>query len=123
MFLIKEVNIDLYKIYVKSILRLLPKYFYKSYLTFPEMEMVTSPKFLIPLTNILKKHTLFRLDYLNDITAIDYINKKNRFNLKYILTSLESNFRLTLSVFTKEYKAIPSLTPNYLSTNWMEREV
>ena len=123
MFIVKKSNVELYKINLIVLLRLLPKFFYKSYLTFPEMELVTSSKFLIPLTNILKKHTLFRLNYLNDITAIDYLNKVNRFNIKYILTSLNSNFRIILSVFSKEYQAVPSLTKNFPSANWMEREV
>ena len=117
MFLKKQVYSSIFQIYIKSIIRLLPKYIYKSHLTFPEMEMITSPKYLLPLTSILKKHTLFKLDYLNDITAIDYINQKYRFNLKYILTSLHLNIKLNLSVFLKEYKPITSLISNYSSAN------
>jgi len=117
MFLKKQVYLSIFQIYIKSIIRLLPKYIYKSHMTFPEMEMTTSSKYLLPLTNILKKHTLFKLDYLNDITAIDYINQKYRFNLKYILTSLHLNIKLNLSVFLKEYKPITSLISNYSSAN------
>ena len=61
---------------------------------------------------------------MNDIVGLDYFNQKlNRFNVKYISSSFNFNFKITLSVFLKEYQSVNSLANTFKGSIWLEREV
>jgi NADH:ubiquinone oxidoreductase subunit C len=124
MFLTIPVIKKVYAIFIKSLLKSLPKYLRKGYINFPEMEFVLIRKHLLTFSYILKTHTLTKLNYLNDIVGIDYFHQKiNRFNVKYIFSTFNFNFKMILSVFLKEFEAVNSLYKNYSSSIWLEREV
>ncbi len=79
---------------------------------------------LIEAGHELKSHprTLFNL--LIDITAIDQYRRKNRFEMVYILFSLDHSTRIRLKVPLDEYDEprCPSFTAVYENANWYERE-
>ncbi len=64
-------------------------------------------------------------DFLSDITAVDYWQKKEpRFELIYQLTALRNRQRLRVRVPVPENEAqVESLTPLWKGANFMEREV
>lgn len=64
-------------------------------------------------------------DFLSDITAVDYWQKKEpRFEVVYQLTALKSQQRLRIRVPVPENEAqVESLTPLWKGANFMEREV
>lgn len=64
-------------------------------------------------------------DFLSDITAVDYWQKKSpRFEVVYQLTSLKNRRRLRLRVpVPQDDPAIESLTPLWAGANFLEREV
>ena len=71
----------------------------------------------------LKNNSSTKFRQLIDITAVDYPEEKNRFNLIYLLLSHEFNNRIILNYSINENEIIPSITEIFPSANWMEREV
>jgi NADH-quinone oxidoreductase subunit C len=64
-------------------------------------------------------------DFLSDITAVDYWNKKEpRFEVIYLLVSIREKKRLRVRVPVPESEsAVESLTPLWPGANFLEREV
>jgi NADH-quinone oxidoreductase subunit C len=79
---------------------------------------------LLDAARELKENPRTTFQLLIDITAIDWLRRKNRFEVVYILYSLEYNTRIRLKVALEEYDEprCPSLTPVYENANWYERE-
>jgi len=71
----------------------------------------------------LKTNNKCRFRQLIDITAVDYIDKEQRFKIVYLLLSHENNLRIVINTEIEEGKAVPSITKIFTSSNWMEREV
>ncbi len=67
------------------------------------------------------KNTKFR--QLIDITAVDFPEKSQRFELVYLLLSHEFNQRIILSYKVNENEVVNSLVSIFPAANWMEREV
>jgi NADH-quinone oxidoreductase subunit C len=62
-------------------------------------------------------------DYLVDLTAVDYPNKPERFELVYILYSFRRNERVRVKTRVKEGEKPHSITSIHKTANWLEREV
>ena len=60
---------------------------------------------------------------LSDLTAVDYPERPERFELVYQLLSMRNNMRLRLLAAVGEGQAVPSATTVYSAGNWAEREV
>lgn len=60
---------------------------------------------------------------LIDITAVDYPDHENRFEVVYNLLSLSQNHRLRVKIQANEDDPIPSVSSIYQSATWYEREV
>ena len=71
----------------------------------------------------LKTNNKCRFRQLIDITAVDYVEKEDRFKIVYLLLSHENNLRIVINTNIEEGKAVPSITKIFTSSNWMEREV
>lgn len=82
----------------------------------------TTPKYITILIKFLKLHTPMSYNQLIDLTAVDYPQRKLRFEILYQLLSISNNKRLTLSISSKENGIIDSLTSLYSSAGWYERE-
>ncbi|HSF59094.1 MAG TPA: NADH-quinone oxidoreductase subunit C [Candidatus Binatia bacterium] len=72
-----------------------------------------------------KEDAGLRLDFLSDITAVDYWKKREpRFEVVYQLASLKGGRRLRVRVpVPEEDAAVESLTPLWHGANFLEREV
>jgi len=63
-------------------------------------------------------------DMLLDLTCVDYLGEKERFEMVYHLFSLAHKIRLRLNVrLGGKDPSIASLTPLFKNANWLEREV
>jgi NADH-quinone oxidoreductase subunit C len=62
-------------------------------------------------------------DYLVDLTAVDYPNRVERFDLVYILYSFASNTRIRVKARIAEAFKPQTATTVYATANWLEREV
>ena len=77
---------------------------------------------LINVINFLKNDKKTSFSQLIDITAVDHINNDKRFEVIYILLSIEFNYRIIIKIFISEDESVPSISDIYKSSNWYERE-
>jgi NADH-quinone oxidoreductase subunit C len=79
---------------------------------------------LAKIIEFLKNDPRLQFDVLIDITAVDYVERKPRFDVVYHLLSLPFNRRLRLKVPVEDGEStLESITPWWGSANWLEREV
>ncbi len=60
---------------------------------------------------------------LMDITAVDWPEEEQRFEIVYNLLSVKQNYRLRVSLRTDEETPVPSAVGVFSSADWLEREV
>ena len=78
---------------------------------------------LIKVVKILKENENLKFNQFIDLTAVDYPNKKNRFEMVYIFLSIEFNLRIIIKFFINENDSVESITNLFPAANWYEREV
>jgi NADH-quinone oxidoreductase subunit C len=78
---------------------------------------------LIKAVKVLKENENLKFNQFIDLTAVDYPNKKNRFEMVYIFLSVEFNFRVIIKFFINENDSVESITNLFPAANWYEREV
>ena len=83
---------------------------------------VTLPA-LVEFTDFLKSDAACRFTSLVDITAVDYPDRVERFDLIYHFLSMFQNQRIRLRVAVRETDMVPSIIPAFPAANWFEREV
>jgi|YNPBryunderm2012_1023409.scaffolds.fasta_scaffold00081_26 NADH-quinone oxidoreductase subunit C len=76
---------------------------------------------VIPILEYLKAEAGF--DYLVDVTAVDYPERAERFDLVYILYSFARNQRIRIKTRIPEGFRPASAVPVYPTANWLEREI
>ena len=96
---------------------------YGSEIEFEELLFRTSANELIEVIKFLKLDDRFKFKQLIDIAAIDYPNEEKRFELVYLLLSINNNTRLKISIKFELNEKIPSIVKIFPSANWMEREI
>jgi NADH-quinone oxidoreductase subunit C len=84
---------------------------------------VIRPEFLTKIMDFLKNDSRLLFNVLMDMTAVDYPERKPRFDVVYHLLSLRFNRRLRIKLKVEEGKPVDSLTPLWGCANWLEREV
>jgi NADH-quinone oxidoreductase subunit C len=90
---------------------------------FSELLLKVSVNEVLAVIQFLKSDKRLKFRQLIDIAAIDYPNDEKRFEIVYLLLSLENNQRIKISIKFEPNDKIPSLTKIFPSANWMEREV
>ncbi len=73
---------------------------------------------------VLRDRPDLRFTFLAEITAVDIHPAEPRFELIYLLVSIEHRLRLRLKVrLAGEDARVPTLTSVWPAANWLEREV
>ena len=78
---------------------------------------------LIDVILFIKTNQDTKFRQLIDITAVDYPEKSQRFQIVYLFLSHEFNQRIIIRYSISENEVIPTLTNIFPAANWMEREV
>ena len=78
---------------------------------------------LIDVILFIKTNQDTKFRQLIDITAVDYPEKSQRFQIVYLFLSHEFNQRIVIRYSINENEVIPTLTNIFPAANWMEREV
>src|SRR5215467_9561215 len=80
---------------------------------------------IVETFRVLKEDPALAFGFLSDLTAVDYLGKKEpRFEVVYQLFSLERKRRLRVKVpVLEETPEVDSLTPLWRAADWLEREV
>jgi NADH/F420H2 dehydrogenase subunit C len=118
-------NISCFKL-MNYILSLFPYYLNETVIVKYDEDslvFVVKKENLILLLNFLKNHYWLKFKTLISITAIDFPERYERFELNYFLLSHKLNKRIVIRVSTDDIRPIPSITSIYKSANWYEREV
>jgi NADH-quinone oxidoreductase subunit C len=78
----------------------------------------------IPIMKYLHDDPLLSLDHLQDLTAVDYLNKKDvRFEVVYNLYSIKYRHKIRIRAQVPESDPkINSVVPIWAGANWHERE-
>lgn len=86
--------------------------------------VVIEAKDLIEVASYLRHDPATKMDLLRDLTAVDYLNRIPRFEVVYILYSMEHKHMLTVRVIVHEEQTTVPTTQNiWKISSWMEREV
>lgn len=78
---------------------------------------------LIALLTWLRDDSNGLFKQLVDITAVDYPEREERFDVVYNLLSLRHNLRIRVKVRAADNASLPSITGIFSSASWLEREV
>jgi NADH-quinone oxidoreductase subunit C len=62
-------------------------------------------------------------DFCSDVTASDWPQRPQRFDVIYALYSIRDRQRLRVKVRAGDGEPVPSVTPIWPAANWLEREV
>ena len=71
----------------------------------------------------LKSKKGFLFNTLIDITAVDFPDKEQRFEVIYHFLSMSENKRCRVTISINENEEVPSITPVFECANWFEREI
>jgi len=88
-----------------------------------ELMVTTSRDGVIRLMKLLRDDPNCLFKVLIDVTAADYPERAERFEVVYNLLSLSHNQRIRVKVGTDENEPVPSVTQLFNSAGWFEREV
>jgi NADH-quinone oxidoreductase subunit C len=81
---------------------------------------VVKPEATVQIIEFLKDEAEF--DYLVDVTAVDYPQRAERFDLVYVLYSFARNERIRVKTRIAADYQPQSVTGVHLGANWLERE-
>ncbi len=88
-----------------------------------ELMLVTSAQHILPLLTFLRDDENCQFTQLMDVTAVDYPNRPERFEVVYNLLSLTKNRRVRIKIPVEEGLGVPSATEVFPAAGWFEREV
>ena len=88
-----------------------------------ELTMIVARSSLVSFIDYLKSDSNCRFSTLIDITAVDYPDREERFDIVYHFLSMYQNHRIRLKVAVREEDIVPSITDVHPGANWFEREV
>ena len=90
---------------------------------FDELTLTVGLNDLVALVADLKDDPACKFNMLIDITAVDYPQDPDRFEIVYLFLSMYTNARIRLKTRVSEDAMVPSLVGVHPSANWVEREV
>ncbi len=88
-----------------------------------ELVLMTTPAHIVDLLMFLRDDEGCLFSQLIDVTAVDYPNRIERFEVVYNLLSMKKNRRIRIKVPVEEGLGVPSACEVYPAANWFEREV
>jgi len=83
--------------------------------------LVARPEAVVPILKYLRDEAGF--DYLVDVTAVDYPEREERFDLIYIVYSFGRNERIRIKTRIRDGYEPETATVVHPTANWLEREV
>ena len=88
-----------------------------------EMIITVKRDAIIPVLTFLRDDANAKFVQLIDVTAVDYPERPERFELVYQLLSLKYNQRVRIKLTTDESTPVSSVVSVFSVANWLEREV
>lgn len=88
-----------------------------------ELIVRTDAEHVLRLLAHLRDDQSCQFTCLVDVTAVDWPEEEQRFEIVYNLLSVKQNLRVRVSLRTDEENPVPSAVSVFNSANWLEREV
>lgn len=89
-----------------------------------ELTLQVQKSDIVEVCKILKNDSELSFNHCQDVTAIDWAKRKNRFTVVYHLFSLKNKYRLVVKVDVDESECnVDTVSSVWRSANWHEREV
>ena len=88
-----------------------------------ELQVYVKKELFPELMKLLRNDKSFNYDLLLDVAGIDRLPDEPRFELVYVLFSLDHNSRLIVKLKVDISDTVPSMTGIWKSADWPEREV
>ena len=88
-----------------------------------ELTVMVAANAIPDFVNFLKTDSTCRFTTLIDITAVDWPERERRFDLVYHFLSMHLNQRIRVKAEVREDELVPSITGEFPSADWYEREV
>ena len=92
-------------------------------ITLGELALGTTRDNLSALMKLVRDDSNCLFKILIDITAVDFPERGERFEIVYNLLSLSHNQRIRVTVSTDENTPVPSMVSLFSAAGWFEREV
>ena len=92
-------------------------------IAYGELMLSVGREQLIAVLSFLRDDQNCQFKQLVDVTAVDYPQRAERFEVVYNLLSLRQNQRVRVKVAADEETPLPSVCPVFNSAVWYEREV
>ncbi|WP_347139943.1 NADH-quinone oxidoreductase subunit C [Paracoccus sp. SSK6] len=90
---------------------------------FGELTVTSTLSGIVDLIEFLRSDSSCRFSTLVDITAVDYPERPQRFDVVWHLLSMYQNHRIRVKIAIREDEIVPSMTRIFPCANWFEREV
>ena len=87
-----------------------------------EIELRVNLADIPQVLSLLRGDRQAAFNQLIDLTAVDYPERELRFDLVYLLLSMDNNMRMRLVAAVASGKPVPTVTHLYMAANWAERE-
>jgi NADH-quinone oxidoreductase subunit C len=88
-----------------------------------ELTVTVAPNAIPDFVNFLRTDSTCRFTTLIDITAVDWPERERRFDVVYHFLSMHLNQRIRVKAEVREDELVPSITGEFPSADWYEREV
>ena len=88
-----------------------------------EIELQVNAGTVAQLLMLVRDDRQAAFTQLIDLTAVDYPERKDRFDVVYQMLSMSNNMRLRIVATVSEGQTVPSVTGVFMAANWAEREV
>ena len=88
-----------------------------------EIELRVNPTDIPQVLTLLRGDRQAAFNQLIDLTAVDYPEREFRFDVVYLLLSMDNNMRMRLVSAVAAGQPVPTVTHLYMAANWSEREV
>ena len=86
--------------------------------------VLIAPEHMDAVARVLRDDEKCQMDLLRDMTAVDYLTRKPRFEVVYIFYSIPLKHQLIVRVLVEESKLkVPTISHLYPIAGWLEREV
>jgi NADH-quinone oxidoreductase subunit C len=88
-----------------------------------ELTVTVTPQAIPDFVRFLRTDSNCRFTTLIDITAVDWPAREKRFDMVYHFLSMHLNQRIRVKAEVREDELVPSITAEFPSADWYEREV
>ncbi len=87
-----------------------------------EIELQVNPADIPQVLTLLRGDRQAAFNQLIDLTAVDYPERESRFDVVYLLLSMDNNMRMRIVAAVGAGQPVPTVTHLYMAANWAERE-